>query len=83
MYENLRQHQKLDLLSVPNMRDRVYRYLSYQQAKQKTQVFEIPFSREQMADYLCVNRSALSRELSMMKKDGIIRYRKNKFELLK
>ena len=82
VYENLRQHQKLDLLSVPNMRDRIYRYLSYQQAKQKKQVFEIPFNREQMADYLCVNRSALSRELSNMEKDGIIRYRMNKFELL-
>ena len=83
VYENQRQHQKLDLLSVPNMRDRIYRYLSYQQAKQKKKVFEIPFNREQMADYLCVNRSALSRELSNMVKDGLIRYRMNKFELLK
>lgn len=82
VFENLRQHQKLDLLSVPNMRDRIYRYLSYQQAKQKKRVFEIPFNREQMADYLCVNRSALSRELSSMEKDGIIKYHMNKFELL-
>lgn len=82
VYENQRQHQKLDLLSVPNMRDRIYRYLSYQQAKQKKKVFEIPFNREQMADYLCVNRSALSRELSNMEKDGLIKYRMNKFELL-
>lgn len=82
VFENLRQHQKVDLLSVPNMRDRIYRYLSYQQAKQKTKVFEIPFNREQMADYLCVNRSALSRELSNMEKDGLIRYNRNTFELL-
>lgn len=82
VYENQRQHQKLDLLSVPNMRERIYRYLSYQQAKQKKQVFDIPFNREQMADYLCVNRSALSRELSNMEKDGLIRYRMNQFELL-
>lgn len=83
VYENQRQHQKLDLLSVGNMRDRIYRYLAYQQAKQKKKVFEIPFNREQMADYLCVNRSALSRELSNMEKDGLIRYNKKTFELLK
>ncbi len=83
VFENLRQHQKVDLLSVPNMRDRIYRYLSYQQAKEKKKVFEVPFNREQMADYLCVNRSALSRELSNMEKDGIIKYNRNQFELLK
>lgn len=82
VFENQRQHQKIDLLSVPNMRERIYRYLSYQQAKQKKQVFEVPFNREQMADYLCVNRSALSRELSNMEKDGIIKFHKNEFELL-
>lgn len=83
VYENQRQHQKLDLLSVGNMRERIYRYLTYQKAKQHNeQIFEVPFNREQMADYLCVNRSALSRELSRMEKDGVIRFHKKKFELL-
>lgn len=83
VHENFRQHQKIDVLSVSNLRERIYRYLSYQQFKRKTQVFEIPYNREQMADYLCVNRSSLSRELSNMEKSGIIRFEKNKFELLK
>ena len=83
VHENFRQHQKIDVLSVNNLRDRIYRYLSYQQFKRKTQVFEIPYNREQMADYLCVNRSSLSRELSNMEKSGIIKFDKNKFELLK
>lgn len=83
VHENFRQHQKIDVLSVSNLRDRIYRYLSYQQFKRKTRVFEIPYNREQMADYLCVNRSSLSRELSNMEKEGLIRYCKNRFELLK
>ena len=45
-------------------------------------VFEIPYSREEMAKFLCVDRCALSRELSKMKDDGILLYKKNRFELL-
>ena len=44
--------------------------------------FEIPFDRQQMADYLNLDRSALSKELSKMKSDGILDYRKNHFVLL-
>ena len=83
VHENFRQHQKVDVLSVNNLRERIYRYLSYQQFKRRTHEFEVPYNREQMADYLCVNRSALSRELSKMEKDGIIRYNRNRFEILK
>ena len=83
VHENFRQHQKVDVLSVNNLRERIYRYLSYQQFKRRTSSFEVPYNREQMADYLCVNRSALSRELSKMEKDGIIRYNRNRFEILK
>lgn len=43
--------------------------------------FEIPFNRQQLADYLSVERSALSSELSKMQTDGLISYRKNKFTL--
>ena len=44
--------------------------------------FNIPFNRQQLANYLAVDRSALSFELSKMQKEGIIRYKKNYFELL-
>ena len=43
--------------------------------------FTIPFSRQQLADYLGVDRSALSNELSKMQRDGLIEYRKNEFTL--
>ena len=45
--------------------------------------FDIPYSRQQLADYLCVERSALSHELSKMRDAGVIQYHKNHFELLK
>ena len=45
--------------------------------------FEIPFDRQQLADYLSVDRSALSAELSRMARDGILEYKKNRFRLLK
>ena len=44
--------------------------------------FTIPFSRQELADYLGVDRSALSGELSKMQKDGLIQFRKNHFTLL-
>ncbi len=40
---------------------------------------EIPFNRQQLADYLCIDRSAMSNELSKMKKEGLIDYKKNTF----
>ena len=44
-------------------------------------VFSIPFDRQQLADYLAVERSAMSAELSRMKKDGLLDYHKNHFRL--
>ena len=53
-------------------------YLSYQ-AAQKGRNFSIPFSRQQLADYLSVDRSALSNELSKMQKEGLLTADKNRF----
>ena len=47
-----------------------------------SKIFDIPYNRQQLADYLGVDRSALSSELSRMQKDGIISYYKNTFKLL-
>ena len=41
-----------------------------------------PFDRQQLADYLNLDRSALSKELGKMKKDGLIEYHKNTFEIM-
>ena len=65
------------------IRERVLSYLAEQALEHESRSFAIPFSREQMASYLGVDRSALSAELSKMQRDGLIRFKKNHFELLK
>ena len=52
-------------------------------AQQKKKIITVPFNRQQMADYLSVDRSALSNELSKMQKEGILEYHKESFKLLK
>lgn len=79
---NRSMYQKLDMVSHKSLRDRIIHYLSLQQKKNNCVVFEIPFTRSELADYLTVDRSALSRELQRMAHDGLIRFSKNQFELL-
>lgn len=80
--ENLRKHYRLAILAQRGLRDRVLVYLTMQAERRGTHTFRIPFSREELADFLCVNRSALSHELSRMEAEGLIRFRKNEFTLL-
>ena len=62
-------------------RDKVDAFLSAQQSREGRNPFVVPFNREQMADYLCVDRSALSLVLAQMKEEGLIEYHKNEFRL--
>lgn len=80
--KNLRLNAKLTHLTQRTTRDKLLSYLSEECLKQGSSTFEIPFDRQQLADYLSVNRSALSKELSMLKEEGLIQFRKNKFTLL-
>lgn len=79
---NLRKHYRLAILAQRGLRDRVLVYLTMQAERRGTRTFRIPFSREELAAFLCVNRSALSHELSRMEAEGLIRFRKNEFTLL-
>lgn len=63
------------------IRERLLSYLSYQSLVNKSLSFTIPFNRQQLADYLNLDRSALSKELGKMKRDGILEYKKNYFKL--
>ena len=65
------------------IRERLSLYLSEQAQRNGGDCFAIPYSRQQLADYLGVDRSALSNELSKMQQDGLIRFRRNEFTLLK
>ncbi len=80
--DNLRKHYRLAILAQRGLRDRVLVYLTMQAERRGAATFRIPFSREELAAFLCVNRSALSHELSRMAAEGLIRFRKNEFTLL-
>lgn len=64
-------------------RDRIQTYLSAQYHKKGTDHFSIPLKRQEMADFLFADRSAMSGELCRMRDEGLIRFEKNRFELLK
>lgn len=81
-HDNIKKHYRIAILSRHGLRERIMMYLSMQANRRNALSFDIPFSREELADYLCVNRSVLSHELTRMEKEGLIRFRKNHFELL-
>jgi CRP-like cAMP-binding protein len=79
--ENMKKEYRLAILAQNGLRDRIRTYLTMQARKRGQSTFEIPFSREELASFLCVNRSALSHELSKMQAEGLIQFRKNRFTL--
>ena len=79
--DNMRKEYRLSILSRKGLRERILTYLSMQSAKRRTATFTIPFTREEMASFLCVNRSAMCHELSLLQQEGLISFRKNEFTL--
>ena len=75
--------QKLDILSRRTTRDKAMAYFSSEAARAGSPSFRIPFTREELADYLCVNCSALSTELSKLQQEGWIRFTRDRFQLLR
>ena len=75
--------EKLGHIVMRTTDEKVLSYLSKYAKQEKKNSFYIPYSRQQLADYLCVERSALSHELIKLKKNGLINYNRNYFELLK
>ena len=75
-------NRRIGHLSKRTTTEKLMSYLSEQAALSGDKSFCIPFNRQQLADYLNVDRSALSAELSKMSKDGLLEYSKNKFTLL-
>ena len=68
--------------SSKSIRGRLLSYLSFQATHTGSREFDIPFNRQQLADYLSVDRSAMSNELSKMQKEKLIRVERNHFVLL-
>lgn len=79
--KNLRFNEKLTHMGQRTTRAKIMSYLSAEAQRLGKHEFDIPFSRQQLADYLGVERSGLSLELGKMKKDGLLDYHKNHFVL--
>ena len=73
--------QKLDCISRRTTREKLITYLSEEAKKQKSAEITIPFNRQQLADYLSVDRSAMSNELCKMRDEGLLKFQKNRFRL--
>jgi len=74
--------QKLGHLSKRSTREKLISYLSQEAKKQMRPDIIIPFNRQQLADFLSVDRSALSNELCKMRDEGLICFEKNSFKLM-
>lgn len=75
-------HQRIEITSKRSTREKLMTYLMLQAKKANSNSFDIPFDRQELADYLEVERSGLSAEIGKMKKEGIFENQKNHFVLL-
>lgn len=79
--KNLQLTQKLQITSQRSLREKLLNYLSAQSQLAKSAEFTIPFSRQQLADYLAVDRSALSTALGKLRDEGVLEFHRNRFRL--
>lgn len=80
--KNLILISKIEVLSRRNIREKILHFLDIHRLRNNSKIFNIPYSRKEMADFLGVDRSALSRELSKLKDENIIDYDKNTFKII-
>lgn len=80
--KNLRFHERIEITSNRTTREKLLSYLMIEAKRQGRERFEIPFDRQELADYLEVERSGLSSEIGKLKKEGVIDVNKNRFALL-
>ena len=80
--KNIMLNQKMEILSKRTTREKLLAFFNTQVQMNHSKKFLIPYNREGLAFYLCVDRSALSRELSNMRDEGLLKFNKNEFEIL-
>ena len=83
MQKNLLLSNRIFCTSPKTIRSRLLTYFSRLSVKYGSSTIQIPFNRQQLADYLNLDRSALSKELGKMQQDGLIEYHKNMIYLAK
>ena len=75
-------NDKITHVSKRTTRERLLSYLSAESIRQSSLSFDIPFDRQQLADFLCVERAAMSAELSKLQREGLLVAKRNHFQLL-
>ena len=80
--KNLNLSRRIFHTSSKTIRGRLLSYLSYQAMEREKEEFDIPYNRQQLADYLNVDRSAMSNELGKMQKDRLIEVDRKHFRIL-
>ena len=81
--KNVQLIEKIEVTTKKTLREKILTYLSIQSQQQGCSYFDVPLGRLEMAAYLCADRSALTRELSQMRSEGLLDFEKNTFHLLK
>ncbi len=81
--KNIMLTEKMEIISKRSTREKLLSYLSNQAKKCGSNAFVIPFNRQELADYLCIDRSALSKELGKLRDEGILLFHRSHFELKK
>lgn len=79
--KNRRLVQKLSYMAQRSTREKLLSYLSDEAKRQSSSSFTIPFNRQQLADFLSVDRSAMSNELGKLRNEGLLDFHKNEFTL--
>lgn len=80
--KNLNLSRKINHISSKSIRGRLVSYFTYVSITSGSDEFKIPFNRQQLADYLNVDRSSLSNELSKMRDEGLLEFNKNEFKII-
>ena len=80
--KNMILNQKIEIISKRTTREKLMTFLLSEAKKKNAGEFEIPYNRQELADYLGVDRSALSAEIARMRRDGLIESEKSRFRLL-
>lgn len=80
--KNLMCNQKIEILSKRTTREKLLHYLMLEAGKAQSSTFEIPFNRQELADYLEADRSGLSAEISKLRREGVLRCERSRFTLL-
>lgn len=80
--KNVALTRKMEHMNKRSIHDKILSYLSMQALINGSSSFAIPFSRQELADYLAIDRASLSRSLSKMQDEGLIRFQGKKFTLI-